>query len=111
MRVQRQTKRGEVSNRYLFLIYDETKTFDEDALEKARFDMRFPDAEFRERVFQNSLEMLKNLYGKAYGHPRLCYFTVKDNDITFEFDSEKEYSSGELKQMMRLANRAKNRCK
>jgi hypothetical protein len=122
MKVQRQSQRNELRPFYIFLIYDETATFDESGEDRERIKSKFgsgviPEGisryAFLEGVSDKAEELNRSVMRKAYGHPRLCYFTVYPDDrpITFEFDSDRKYTVPEMKQILRLAVAAKRRCK
>lgn len=122
MKVQRQSQRNKFHPFYLFLIYDETTTFDESEEDRERIKSKFSSGvipqgisryAFLEGVADKAEELNRSIMGKAYGHPRLCYFIVYPDDrpITFEFDSDRQYTVPEMKQILRLAAAAKRRCK
>ena len=116
MKVQRQGNRGLIKMQHCnFLIYDESKSFDQEASDRRYVHSHSPNLseELKERMVQNFVNSGKEvLWRKAYGHPLVCFFTVnKDAPTTYEFDSDKKYTSVELKEIMRRSNAAKRRCK
>lgn len=116
MKVQRQGERGIIKQDYcVFLVYDETQSFDEEANYRTNYykaNHFLLKNEIKNEVIQTALDLYKTICRKAYGHPHLCYFTIyKDAPTKFEFDADYQYTPNELKKIMQLANKAKQRCK
>lgn len=112
MRVKKQGDKNPIPVAHCnFLIYDETNPIDELEEHRKHFAMGGLSDSDREAVLRISNESWRHLLGRAYGFARLCYFTVyKDGNITFEFDSDKQYTLQEIKQITSLAHSAKRRC-
>lgn len=79
----------------IYLVYDETKSFDEEAnlLEKASS---------KEKAFLDIFrENLKDYYGKSWGFVKVCYFFVTNKGgVTVEFDGGISYNLQEIKKIM-----------
>ena len=112
MRVLRQGHRGIIPIGHCnFLIYEETESDVSPPTPPPVMILNLGEESTR-RFKELQEEGLRSIYRAAYGHPIRCFFVVyKDGNITYEFDNERQYSQEELKKMIRLANRAKRRCR
>jgi hypothetical protein len=98
----------------IYLIYDDERDYKPteaettNRLESREAMIRRNGVEFADKVEKDSEDMMKQLYGEAYGHLFLSYFTVYSGErVEFELSADHLYTTEELAAILKFSEEAK----